>query len=46
MESKIDEILNQLHKYLFADSQQIIVELRHYLHDFNHQQGDIGKSIN
>lgn len=43
MESKIDEILKQLHSYLFADSQQIIIELRHYLHDGTHQEGDLGK---
>ena len=43
MESKIDEILKQLHRYLFADSQQIIVELKHYLHDFSHNEGDLGK---
>ena len=43
MESKIDEILKQLHRYLFADSQQIVVELKHYLHDFSHSEGDLGK---
>ncbi len=45
MESKIDEILKQLHGYLFADSQQIIIELRHYLHDGTHSEGDLGKFI-
>jgi hypothetical protein len=43
MESKIDEILKQLHKYLFADSTQVVLELRHYLHDFQYQPGDLGK---
>jgi len=43
MESKVDEILKQLHKYLFADSQQIIIELKHYLHDYTHNEGDLGK---
>ena len=43
MESKIDEILKQLHQFLFADSQQITVELRHYLHDFTYQESDLGK---
>ena len=43
MESKVDEILKQLHRYLFADSQQIIIELKHYLHDHTHGEGDLGK---
>jgi hypothetical protein len=43
MESKVDEILKHLHTYLFADSQQIIVELRHYLHDFSQTEANLGK---
>lgn len=26
---------------MFADSQQIIIELRHYLHDSSHQEADL-----
>lgn len=44
MESKVDEILKQLHRHLFADSQQIIVELKHYLHDYGHSEADLGKN--
>ena len=41
MESKVEEILKQLHKHLFADSQQIIVELKHYIHDVEHGEADL-----
>lgn len=33
MEQKLDELLTQLHKHLFADAEQMITELRHYILD-------------
>ena len=37
------ELLQQLHRFLFADSEQVIVELRHYLLDRNINEADLGK---
>ena len=44
MEHKLDELLKQLHRYLFADSEQVIVELRHYMLDRSLKEADLGKS--
>ena len=44
MEQKIDELLKQLHKYLFADSEQVVNELRIYLLDETLKEADLGKS--
>lgn len=43
MEHKLDELLKQLHRYLFADSEQVIVELRHYMLDRSLKEADLGK---
>ncbi len=43
MEQKIDELLKQLHKYLFADSEQVVNELRIYLLDETLKEADLGK---
>ena len=43
MEQKIDELLRQLHKFLFADSEQVVNELRIYLLDDNMKEADLGK---
>jgi len=43
MESKIDSLLRQLHQYQFADSQQIIIELKHYVFDDSHNLKELGK---
>lgn len=45
MEHKLDELLKQLHRYLFADSEQVIVELRHYMLDRSLKEADLGKSF-
>jgi len=42
MEYKLDELLQNLHKYLFADAEQIITELRHYCLDRSHQEAELG----
>ena len=42
MEQKIDELLKQLHKYLFADSEQVVNELRIYLLDETLKEADLG----
>ena len=42
MESKLDELLSNLHRYLFADAEQIITELRHYILDLSHQEAELG----
>lgn len=44
MEQKLDELLHNLHRYLFADAEQIITELRHYILDRSHQEAELGKS--
>lgn len=44
MEQKIDELLRQLHKYLFADSDQVVNELRIYLMDDSLKEADLGKN--
>jgi hypothetical protein len=44
MDYKLDEILHVLHTFLFADAEQIIVELRHNMLDKLHQEAEIGKS--
>jgi len=44
MEYKLDELLHNLHKYLFADAEQIITELRHYCLDRSHQEAELGTS--
>ncbi len=43
MEQKIDELLRQLHKYLFADSEQVVNELRMYLLDDSLKEAQLGK---
>jgi hypothetical protein len=43
MEQKLDELLKQIHRYLFADSEQIIVELKQYLLDRNLKEAELGK---
>ena len=43
MEHKLDELLKQLHRYLFADSEQVIVELRHYMLDRSLKEAELGK---
>jgi hypothetical protein len=45
MEQKLDELLNNLHSYLFADAEQIITELRHYILDHSHKEAELGKYI-
>ena len=45
MEYKLDELLHNLHKYLFADAEQIITELRHYCLDRSHQEAELGTSL-
>ena len=45
MEQKLDELLKQLHRYLFADSEQVIVELRHYTLDRSLKEADLGTSF-
>ena len=44
MEHKLDELLKQLHRYLFADSEQVIIELRHYMLDRSLKEAELGKS--
>jgi hypothetical protein len=39
----LDELLKQLHKYLFADSEQVVNELRIYLLDESLKEADLGK---
>ena len=46
MEHKLDELLKQLHRYLFADSEQVIVELRHYMLDRSLKEADLGTCPN
>jgi hypothetical protein len=43
MEQKLDELLKQIHRYLFADSEQIIVELKQYLLDRSLKEAELGK---
>ena len=43
MEQKIDELLRQLHRYLFADSEQVVNELRIYLMDDTLKEADLGR---
>ena len=45
MEHKLDELLKQLHRYLFADSEQVIVELRHYMLDRSLKEAELGKLV-
>lgn len=42
MEQKIDELLKQLHKFLFADSDQVVSELKFHLLDESQKEADIG----
>ena len=44
MEHKLDELLKQLHRYVFADSEQVIVELKHYMLDRSLKEAELGKS--
>jgi hypothetical protein len=44
MEQKLDELLYQLHHYLFADAEQIISELRHFILDHSLKEAELGKS--
>ncbi|CDW71353.1 dna-dependent protein kinase catalytic subunit [Stylonychia lemnae] len=41
MEQKIDELLRQLHKFLFADSEQVVNELRIYILDESLKEADL-----
>ena len=34
MEIKLDELLHSLHRYQFADAEQIVAELRHFMLTF------------
>lgn len=43
MEQKLDELLKQIHRYLFADSEQVIVELKHYMLDRSLKEAELGK---
>ena len=38
-------MLRQLHKYLFADSEQVVNELRIYLLDESLKEADLGKYL-
>ena len=44
METKLEELLKQVHRYLFADSEQVIIELRLYLLDRALSEAQLGKS--
>lgn len=46
MEQKLDELLKQIHRYLFADSEQVIVELKHYMLDRSLKEAELGKLCN
>jgi hypothetical protein len=44
MEQKLDELLHNLHRYQFADAEQIVTELRHFILDRAHKDAELGKS--
>ena len=43
MEIKLDELLHSLHRYQFADAEQIVAELRHFILDQSHKEAELGK---
>jgi hypothetical protein len=43
MEHKLDELLKQVHRYVFTDSEQVIIELRLYLLDRSLTEAELGK---
>jgi hypothetical protein len=45
MEQKLDELLKQLHRYLFADSEQVMIELKLYVLDRSLSEAELGKFI-